>query len=135
MLHLCCSISHFLGVPVLPFAHKMALWPYGSESIIDGCLLKKQQKYSNVVKTAYSFDQCVKNESRNMILIKFGQFSCTKVSHFAIVGGGSKHLLRAKIIIYTFLYWSLAQYNGQAGKKQPLVSNNRDRERSSGLTG
>ena len=37
------------------------------------------------------------------------------MSHFAIVGGGSKDLLRAKKIIYTFLYWSLAQYKGQAG--------------------
>ena len=39
-----------------------------------------------------------------------------KVSHFAIVGGGSKHLLRAKIIIYTIVYWSLTEYRGQDKK-------------------
>ena len=48
----------------------------------------------------------------------FGQFPFIKVSHFNIVGGGSKHCLRAKKNIYTFLYGSLAQYKGQAEKKE-----------------
>ena len=26
--HLGCSLGHYLGVPLWPFAHKMAKWPY-----------------------------------------------------------------------------------------------------------
>ena len=41
-----------------------------------------------------------------MILNKFLPISFIKVSHFAIVGGGSKHNLRPKKNIYTISYGS-----------------------------
>ena len=57
-----------------------------------------------------------KMRAKIWFLSNFGSFPFIKVSHFAIVGGGSKHCLRAKKIIYTFLYGSLAQYKGQGEK-------------------